>query len=345
MTTTHDPRHRWTVIAGDCFEQLPELPAASVDAIVTDPPYGIDFQGEHWDGGAIRERASRWSGEKLSAGEAFQVWCQAWAVECNRVLKPGGHLAAFGSPRTAHRLASGIEDAGVELRDSLLWLYGSGMPKSRRLPGGRSTVLKPAYEPIVLARRPLAERPIQRNLDRHGTGALNTKACRVNDRYPANVALSHSPGCRDERCEPSCAVSLVDAVADQTRPPNPTRRQVSRLFYCSKAARRERDAGCERLPRHTLNLFPRAKGDNQPTSAANAHPTVKPLGLMRWLVRLICPDGGLVLDPFCGSGSTGAAAMLEQRRFIGIEREPGYAAIAQARIAHWAAQPNAEDSA
>jgi site-specific DNA-methyltransferase (adenine-specific) len=111
--------------------------------------------------------------------------------------------------------------------------------------------------------------------------------------------------------------------------------QPSRLFYCPKANRTERDAGCEALPRQALDLFPNAQSGRRPPAAANTHPTVKPLALMCWLVRLIAPEGGLVCDPFCGSGTTGAAATLESRRFIGIEREPGYATIAKARIAHW----------
>lgn len=326
----------WEVVDGDCLDELAALPAASIDAIVTDPPYGIDFQGEHWDGRSIRQAA----GGKLAPGDAFQDWCGAWASLGLRALKPGGHLAAFGAPRTAHRLAAGIEDAGLQLRDTLMWLYGTGMPKSRRLSGGRTTQLKPAYEPIVLARAPLAATPIERNLKRHGTGALNTDACRVEGRHPANVVLSHEPECGAAACQPGCAVAVVDAAADRQRFPSPALRRVSRLFYSPKASRRERDAGCEDLPKRVLDLFPNAKRPGAgPTTAANSHPTVKPLALMRWLIRLTTPAGGLVLDPFCGSGSTGAAAVQEGRGFLGIEREAGYATIARARIAHWATQP------
>jgi DNA modification methylase len=322
------------VIEGDCLEVLATLEAASVDAVVTDPPYGIGIQGERWDGPAIREAAAE-GGESRSAGDAYQAWCRAWGAECLRVLRPGAYLLAFGSPRTAHRLACGIEQAGLELRDTLLWLYGTGLPKSRRLPGGRSTALKPAYEPIALARRP-PEGPVLRNLERHGTGALNTDARRVDGRHPANLILSHAPGCRPGRCQPGCALALVDAAADHGRRRSPSARPPSRLFYCPKVSRPERDAGCEQLPRRTLDLFPNAdRPGRQPAPAANPHPTVKPLALMRWLVGLACPPGGLVLDPFCGSGSTGAAALLERRRFLGIELDPGYARIARARIAHW----------
>jgi DNA modification methylase len=322
------------VIEGDCLELLATLEGGSVDAIVTDPPYGIGFQGEHWDGRAIREAASG-GAAPAGAGDAYQAWCRVWASHCLRVLRPGAHLLAFGSPRTAHRLACGLEQAGLELRDTLLWLYGTGLPKSRRLPDGRSTTLKPAYEPIALARRP-TQGPLRRNLERHGTGALNSDARRVDGRHPANLILSHAPDCRPEGCEPGCAPALVDAAADHGRRRSRSARPASRLFYCPKASRPERDAGCERLPRQTLDLFPNAdRQGRRPAPAANPHPTVKPLALMRWLVGLACPPGGLVLDPFCGSGSTGAAALLEGRRFLGIELDPGYARVARARIAHW----------
>jgi site-specific DNA-methyltransferase (adenine-specific) len=217
-----------------------------------------------------------------------------------------------------------------------MWLYGSGMPKSRRLPGGRATALKPAYEPIVLARKP-PEVPIERNLRRHRTGALNAGACRVGTRFPANVLLTHDAACRPCACrDDSCPAAIIDQGVRQRGRAGWPSVPPSRIFYCSKAARRERDAGCEQLPLKTLDLFPRARRqDRAPRRAANAHPTVKPLELMRWLVRLLAPEQGLVLDPFCGSGSTGAAAVLEGRHFVGIEREEHYVRVAEARIAHW----------
>lgn len=329
------PQGAARVIEGDCLDALPSLLAASVDAVVCDPPYGIDFQGEGWDGRAIREAAGRDGGRPVSAGDAYQAWCRSWASRCLPVLKPGAHLAAFGSPRTAHRLACALEEAGFELRDTLIWLYGTGLPKSRRLPGGRASSLKPAYEPILLARKPLAG-TIERNLKLHATGALNADTCRVERRFPANVLLSHSPDCGEGGCGADCALRLVDEAAADTRVSSTTLRRASRLFYCPKASRGERDAGCEALPARALDLFPNAKNARRPPPASNPHPTVKPLALMRWLVRLIAPDGGVVLDPFCGSGSTGCAAALEGRRFLGIEREPAYVEIARARIAHWA---------
>jgi DNA modification methylase len=316
------------LLEGDCLEVLGKREAESVDAIVTDPPYGIGFQNERWDSTALREAAAQAGHDRLTPNEAFQTWARLWAIECRRVLKPGGFLAAFGSPRTFHRLACGIEDAGLEIRDTLMWLYAEGMSKSRRYPGGRATTLKPAFEPIVLARRELDGTTAQ-TIARHGTGALNTESCRAEGRHPANVCLGHDPDCEDGRCADGCAVALADACVGEGR----ARIAPSRFLYCPKASRKERDAGCERLPRRALDLFPNAgtSGD-----ARNFHPTVKPLDLMRWLVRLLCPPGGLVLDPTAGSGSTGAAAVLEGRRFVGIELEPAYIEIATARIAYHA---------
>jgi DNA modification methylase len=315
-----------SLLEGDCLEMLGELEPESVDAIVTDPPYGIGFLNEHWDSVAILEAAAREGQGRLKPNEAFEVWCRIWATGCHRVLKPGGFLAAFGSPRTFHRLACGVEDAGLEVRDTLMWLYAEGMSKSRHYPGGRATTLKPAFEPIVLARREL-DGTTEETIARHGTGALNVVSCKVEGRHPANVILSHKPECEEGLCAPGCVVAEADACVGERR----SRLAPSRFLHCPKASRAERDAGCEELPRRTLDLFPNA-GHGGP--ARNPHPTVKPLELMRWLVRLLCPPGGLVLDPTAGSGTTGAAAVLEGRRFLGIELEPAYMEIAAARIAH-----------
>jgi len=291
------------------------LPAGSVDAVITDPPYGIGFGKEAWDGGPLTDAAT------------FQAWTSAWAAEALRVLKPGGWLAAFGSPRTVHRLVAGVEDAGFEIRDQLLWLYAQGVPKSH-------AGLKPAYEPVLLARKPL-EGTLDQNLARHGTGALQIDAARVPRReggrgfWPANVALSHGPRCRRGRCQPDCPVALIDIE------PRPGR-EISRLFYASKAARREREAGCEALALSEVPIYPHGPGAVR--EVRNIHPTVKPLALMRWLTRLLCPPGGTVLDPFTGSGSTGAACVLEGRRFVGIERDGRYVPVARARIEHWATE-------
>jgi site-specific DNA-methyltransferase (adenine-specific) len=203
------------------------------------------------------------------------------------------------------------------------------MPKSRKLEGGRGTSLKPGYEPIVLARRPLAG-TVAQTIDAFGTGALEVESCRVGERYPPNVAFSHGPDCEGRWCAEGCPVRDLDC---ESRARGASGQPVSRFFYCPKTSRRERDAGCEQFSARSLDLFPNAS--KRSGAAKNPHPTVKPLELMCWLARLACPPGGLVLDPFAGSGTTGAAVGLEGRRFLGIERESAYAEIAAARIGHW----------
>lgn len=315
----------WGLLEADALLTLAKLPDACVDAIICDPPYGISFKNEAWDGSNIR-RATAKNGERLSQGEALARWTRVWATEALRVLKPGGFMVAFGAPRTFHRLTSGIEDAGLELRDVLLWLHAQGIPKSRRLPGGLGTALKPAYEPIMLARRPL-EGTTTSNMKAWGTGALNIDSGRVGEAgyWPAHVALSHASGC-GAICAADCPARIIDTARPDLLP--------SRLFFCSKASRREREAGCEKLSPKSVQIF--TGKSRPPRVVANIHPTVKPLALMRWLVKLITPPGGLVLDHFAGSASTGAAAVLEGRQFLGIEREGQYVDIACARLTHWA---------
>jgi DNA modification methylase len=315
-----EEERRWELIEGDALEEMRELEPASVDAVVTDPPYGIGLNKEAWDGKDIRRTARRTSGDPVS--EAFERWTSLWAAECLRVLKPGGFLLAFGSPRTVHRLAAGIEDVGFELRDQLLWLYGSGVPKNG-LQVGRSSTLKPAYEPIVLARTPLAG-TLTENEAAWDTGRLEIDEARLptSGRWPCNVAFNHTLSCRTSICASSCPVRLLDRSRPTQRP--------SRFFYCSKPSRAEREAGCAALPEKRIRIY--SKGATRPRR--NTHPTVKPVDLMRWLIRLVCPPGGLVFDPFAGSGSTGVATLREGRRFVGIEKEPEYAQIARARVAH-----------
>lgn len=333
LAVYHDDSERWRLLEADALLTLAKLPDACVDAICSDPPYGIGFGGEAWDGTAIRDSV-RGDGGQLSDGEAFERWTRVWASEAARVLKPGGYMAAFGGSRTFHRLTSGVEDAGLEIRDTLMWLYAQGLPKSRRLPGGLGTALKPAYEPILLSRAPLRG-SVAANLMAWGTGALDITATRVahpqapaGGYWPSNVVLSHHDGCTEGRCSPGCPVVVIDEASPWPPP--------SRLFYCAKATRGEREAGCEQLPPRSSQLY---IGPGRPARLrANVHPTVKPIELMRWLVRLITPPDGIVLDPFCGSGSTGAAAMLEGRQFLGIEREAEYIDIACARLTHWAHQ-------
>jgi site-specific DNA-methyltransferase (adenine-specific) len=296
------------------------MPSASVDAVVTDPPYAIGFDDQDWDRGV------------LSDPLGFQAFSETWAREAVRILKPGGHVLAFGSPRTFHRMVAGCEDAGLEIRDQLLWLHGRGVPKSKLLPGGVSTTLKPAYEPIMLARTPIGCTTAVQNVSEFGTGGLNIETTRIPRQggtgyWPSHIVLNHEEGCDVVgACDPDGAVSALDARARE-RAESP-----ARLFYVGKASRAEREAGLDQLPRSDSPVF--GNGTALSRSRANVHPTVKPIDVMRWLVRLVTPVDGLILDPFSGSGSTGCAAIYERRRFLGIELDARYVPIARTRIAH-----------
>jgi DNA modification methylase len=499
------------VIAGraDCaiehaeaLDLLRALPDASVDALVTDPPYGIGFMGREWDtfepsaveaqtlrkarkatavpeghGGDIRSGGFIAYDLSLEGMRKFQLWAAEWGAEARRVLKPGGHLVAFGSPRTYHRLTCGLEDALLEVRDSLMWVHASGFPKSlnveravatrtcpaagrhfaRELPppdrrrvadhvcpvtaesapfAGTGSALKPAYEPIALCRAPIdRDGRIAGAALRHGTGFLRVDACRVASvgthadgvnvgRWPTHLLFSHAPGCApvgerrvpsdghypkargkggygdtgylgqeglpdwrrgDEvvtawECVPGCPVAELDAQGGNRRSgANPARRgsdkvrdvygafagqadarpargldtgKASRFYptfpydldadwpgfrYCAKATRAERDYGLDALPEALLHRVNPGGLEHDPRWAPvkrrNTHPTVKPVALMRWLVRLVCARGGVVVDPFVGSGTTAVAAAAEGVRFVGCERIQSHAELARARVA------------
>jgi site-specific DNA-methyltransferase (adenine-specific) len=285
------------------------MPDNSVDAIVTDPPYELGFMGKSWD----------------ASGIAFNI--EVWQ-EALRVIKPGGHLIAFSGSRTYHRMAVAIEDAGFEIRDQIMWVYGSGFPKSLNIakaldkseglmkhegkgmipdgsptmsmypsikaseyvapePIGKAakqwqgwgTALKPAHEPMVLARKPI-EGTVANNVLTYGVGGLNIEGTRVEgERWPANF--------------------IHDGFETDW----------AKFFYCSKASKRDRNEG-----------------------TTNHHPTVKPTTLMQYLVRLVTPPNGIVFDPFMGSGSTGKACAYEGFDFVGIDQSAEYVEIAQARI-------------
>lgn len=496
---------RFSLYEGDCRAVLRDLSESSVDSIVCDPPYGLEFMGKNWDapwkqgeglgehnagfsegapavqgvrgkikslpnymgstnptcrncGGTQkgRDRKSRtvcrcqqpeFPDVNIVRTRAFQEWCETWAVECLRVLKPGGHLLAFGGSRTYHRLACAIEDAGFEIRDQIQWIYGSGFPKSLNvarsidselcpvvgrhfwsgsaLPKGgkaldgdhvcavtaeglahddQGTALKPAHEPIVLARKPLIG-TVAENVLQHGTGGLNIDGCRIetketlsggsrrlgdgikfglcepsteyeqntNGRWPANVitdgsdkvlaAFPDAPGqLRDQQydsrerevqnvygamkrnlAEPSRDKTYEDNGGTNFAMKSGARRgdsgSAARFFYAAKASQEDRNEGCEGLPLRVsdeVHKRPRTELDDPRragvTPRRNNHPTVKPTDLMRYLCRLVTPPGGTVLDPFCGSGSTGKAAMLEAFKFIGIELSAEYCELAQRRI-------------
>lgn len=303
-----------TLHLGDCLDILPTLPDSSVDAIVTDPPYAVGYQGKTGSG-SFMERAggaARWdhvggNHRAIDAIDAvrtrrvealrFGDWCTQWASECLRILKPGGHLLAFGSPRTHHRLITAVEDAGLEIRDTIDWIYTSGQPKGANLPGGRATMLKPAHEPIVVARAtPLAT--VRETVARHGTGALTIDGCRTDSGgWPPNILLGHY--CPPAECLRGCPVREMGDAA--------------RLFP-------------------VFQLHSKAPKSERLEVDGVRHDTPKPLGLMRWLVRLACPPGGTVLDFCAGSGTTLLAALDEGMSGIGIEKHEPHARIAVARI-------------
>jgi hypothetical protein len=370
---------------GDCAGVLPTLPPDLFDAIVTDPPYGLEFMGKGWD--------------DLGRDNAQQAWHALWLREAFRVLKPGGHVVAFGGSRTFHRLFCAAEDAGFEIRDTLMWLYGSGFPKSYNLAGkldgwdGWGTALKPAHEPILLARKPLIG-TVVKNVQTHGVGALNIDASRIGfasaadkaaakpggattakpgalaggvqhdgdrtafvavqgaGRWPANVLLDPEAAALLD-AQTGTLTSGKGTVVRATASNNggqsgPTygaesRKEgtpmisyadsggASRFFYCAKAAKSEKEAGCADLAK----LHGRKRG--------NHHPTVKPVALMEYLIRLVLPDGGLLLDPFAGSGTTLVAAARLGQRAVGVEREEEYVEVLRARVEKALAERGSDD--
>jgi hypothetical protein len=327
-----------TILQGDCREQLARLDADSVDACVTDPPYELGFMGKRWD----------------STGVAYDpaVW-----GEVLRVLKPGGFLLAFGGTRTYHRLTCAIEDAGFEVRDSIAaWLYGSGFPKGK----GQ---LKPSWEPIVVARKPAPGPVLQidacrvgadtSRADRYGgkaPGGSKANGWRVEHdaaweapagRWPANTVLAHHPDCGDT-CHPDCWVAQLDQQSGTSRSVASERglrgrhdagsRETERIKPYSGGVRGHNDQGGASRFFPTFRYEAKAPTRERPKVDGVVHPTVKPLALMRWLVRLVTPPGGLVLDPFLGSGTTAEAAELEGFRWVGCEQNVDYLPLIQQRL-------------
>jgi len=354
---------RYILSVGDCLDVMASMDECSVDSIVTDPPYGLSFMGKGWD----------------HSVPGTEFWEAAL-----RVAKPGAHLLAFGGTRLFHRLAVAIEDAGWEIRDTLSWIYSSGFPKSHNGDWG-GTALKPAYEPIIMARKPLIG-TVAANFERHGTGGLNIDGCRVGTDIRVNGGMSSLGVMHDDDWKPREVSSEVQGrwpanlihdgseevvagfpvdkakkmVRNRTagaRPFNndgkPTGYETvasiddpggsaARFFYCAKASKRDRDEGLEGFATdivrvtntgHTRNPSA-ANGKREFTPRANHHPTVKPTDLMRYLCRLVTPTNGIIFDPFCGSGSTGKASMLEGFRFRGIDLDPEYIKISESRIQH-----------
>ncbi|QGJ87312.1 DNA methylase [Gordonia phage Wocket] len=477
-----------TLHHGDCLDVLRELPDNSVDSVVTDPPYGLEFMGKDWD--APWKSASVGRGVKVAeqragemtqsgrghatsagpylaarvdsvrvAGAPFQAWCTEWATECLRILKPGGHLVAFGGSRTWHRLAAAVEDAGFEIRDSIAWLYGSGFPKSldvskaidkvrddeaeircvtewlaeqrdsagitnrqidehfgfagmaghwtarphvkiaqvpqweqwirlqkligfddtmndevQRLNGrkgewgnarpdrdvsepgrnsvlsptqrvrdsgtpatdaahkwaGWGTALKPAFEPIVVGRKPLAG-TVAQNVLTHGTGALNIDASRTGGRWPTNVVLDESQAAALDDQAPNTG------AGGRASGPTLTGKTAGTVAYgarngLDRAAVFYGDSGGASRFFPTFRYEAKAPTSERPNVDGVQHPTVKPLDLMRWLVRLVTPPNGVVLEPFAGSGTTAEACVHEHMRCIAIEREADYLPLIVSRL-------------
>ena len=403
-----------TVLNLDCRVGMGAFPDNSFDAIVTDPPYELGLMGASWD----------------SSGIAYDV---AMWREALRVLKPGGHILAFSGSRTYHRMTCAIEDAGFEIRDQIMWVYGSGYPKSlnvskaidkaagveREVVGfdaakaaqqtpkngtgtygdfignsgvmtapatdaarqwqGWGTALKPSFEPVCVARKPLIG-TVAANVLAHGTGALNIEACRVGTestrrplgkplnggaygsdrgglesldrvggsdvgRWPANLIHDGSdevvaafPNAKGQQGaitgdEPSNKTNNVYGAFDgrTAMAPRNDSGSAARFFYCAKASKSDRHAGLD-APGPQFQHGGTLRDAENLEKRGNFHPTVKPTNLMRYLCRLVTPPGGLILDPFAGSGSTGKAARLEGFQFVGFEMSAEYAEIANARI-------------
>lgn len=377
---------------GDARKVLLRLPEASVDAVVTDPPYGLSREPDarevltHWLAGD--DYKSTGGGFMGKSWDSFVPGPATWR-EVLRVLKPGGHALVFAGSRTQDLMTMALRLAGFEIRDCLMWLYGSGFPKSldiakavdkrlgfdREIVGrmgawagsvyglghrgglrsgkpktdesaawsGWGTALKPAYEPIILARKPPSG-TIADNILEHGTGALNIAACRVG--ITGGTTRSHQASYAESGWRTGHQILKLNAGR---WPANVLhdgclRGAPSRYFYTTKADARDRDAGLfDEAFKSSLDITGRKEarpGSKHPRAGRrgrmykNTHPTVKPTDLMCWLVRLITPPGGTVLDPFMGSGSTGRAAAYEGFNFVGIDLESEYVRLAEKRIRH-----------
>jgi site-specific DNA-methyltransferase (adenine-specific) len=389
---------------GDNRQILKTLPDNSIDAIVTDPPYGIDFLGKSWDA-------------DTGALETYQ--------ECLRVLKPGGHILAFSAARTYHHLAITLEQAGFEIRDQIMWIYSSGFPKSQdigksidrsagktdpnygttnnngtagginlsftedHIGGSRrcnkckkdvaaqydckedecglkynaqtakgkqwqgwGTQLKPAHEPICLARKPLKQ-SIAKNCQEWGVGALNIDATRVGEpiSYTSKCAFSNNSSLETEN---ETVSDFEEDVTVAGRFPSNVLGEITeeyqKYFYCPKVSRQERHIGFEdpgaMFPGSRFDVYMPTAGKTNPETTieaveeklkdkGNNHPTVKPVELMKYLIKLITPPGGTVLDPFNGSGTTGMAATELGFDYIGCELDPKYVEISEKRIEAW----------
>ena len=442
---------RTKLMLGDNIESLQKLPDNSIDSIVTDPPYALTSIKKRFgkEGSAPAKFGTDGAFQRASKGFMGKEWdaevptVEFWR-EVYRVLKPGGHILSFGGTRTYHRMVVNIEDAGFEIRDQIMWLYGSGFPKShnigkavdkfggndREVVGklenyqdksskgknghmmeevkpridmditkgnseweGWGTALKPANEPICVARKPLSEKTIAENVIKWGTGGINIDGCRISTdeqlgrinktdtkdtdtemklgfkagamnfgtegRFPANIILDEIAG---ELLDEQSGVSKSSPnkwegdnnAAIYGKYEKGIRQSTfsdkggaSRFFYQAKVSKAERNMGLEGFDDKKPDYIPRYSKDADGNMLRadgsivkevinkNTHPTVKPVALMSYLVRLVTPPNGIVLDPFMGSGSTGIAAQLEGFRFCGMEMDKDYFKIAEARIENY----------
>lgn len=315
-----------SIICGDCLEVLKTYPDNHFSACVTDPPYGLSFMNRKWDYGI----------------PSFAIW-----REVCRVLKPGGFLLSMGGTRTFHRLACAIEDAGFEIRDCLMWLYGSGFPKSHNHFGieGYGTALKPAWEPCIMAMKPL-EGTFKNNAEKWGQAGINIEACRVEGSKPDCINVSFNSwrsleGREDiqnpeQRYNSNQGRWPANLILDEEA--GEMLGEHSRFFYCAKASSSERNEGCSGLEDKAQTTYSEMKGcvghsPNRQSSSKNNHPTVKPLKLMEYLIKLVMPPkDGILLEPFAGSGTTILAANRLGFDAVGIELSEEYCEIARARV-------------
>jgi len=361
------------LLNGDCIEQMQKLidDGVQVDSVVTDPPYHLasivkrfgkegSAPAQYGTDGAFKRAATGFMGKEWDGGDiAFRP--ETWELAL-KLLKPGGHILAFSASRNYHRMAVAIEDAGFEIRDQMMWLYGSGFPKSLNIGDGWGTALKPAHEPIVMARK-LIEGTNKQNKEKYGTGGLNIDGCRIEGDSNTERKITN----RKTRSEDGVWTdgnSGMKAEGSQFADADPRGRfpanvmhggldtEWARYFYCPKTSKAEKNKGLDSFVDKPVASSNQAKAElkrgnvgfkgnlesgsgrtfNQVTMKKNTHPTVKPQELMKYLCRMVTPKGGTVLDPFMGSGSTGCAAKDEGFEFIGIEKEKEYFDIAEARI-------------